>query len=124
MVDALAPTLSLLQPTIVILSVSVKNFCVTVNQLSISKTSLYHIALCVSQDAVAVNPVLFPLSSIYLSSRKHANPVPVALAGGPAGTRLRDGGILGDLAPTVLELMALPQPEEMTGRSLLVRANE
>jgi 2,3-bisphosphoglycerate-independent phosphoglycerate mutase len=35
------------------------------------------------------------------------------------GRRLRDGG-LADLAPTVLELMHLPQPEEMTGRSLIV----
>ena len=36
---------------------------------------------------------------------------------------LRDGGVLGDLAPTLLELMRLPQPEEMTGASLLIRAN-
>lgn len=35
------------------------------------------------------------------------------------GARLRDGGVLGDVAPTVLELMALPQPEAMTGTSLL-----
>jgi 2,3-bisphosphoglycerate-independent phosphoglycerate mutase len=32
---------------------------------------------------------------------------------------LRDGGRLGDLAPTVLELMGLEQPAAMTGRSLL-----
>ncbi len=49
------------------------------------------------------------------------NPVPVVLAGGPEGAALRDGR-LADLAPTVLELMGLPQPEEMTGRSLLVPA--
>jgi 2,3-bisphosphoglycerate-independent phosphoglycerate mutase len=36
-----------------------------------------------------------------------------------AGRRLRDGG-LADLAPTLLELMELPVPEEMTGRSLIV----
>ncbi|MEC8294423.1 MAG: 2,3-bisphosphoglycerate-independent phosphoglycerate mutase [Pseudomonadota bacterium] len=46
------------------------------------------------------------------------NPVPVALVGGPAGATLRNGR-LADLAPTLLELMGLPQPEEMTGRSLL-----
>lgn len=51
------------------------------------------------------------------------NPVPVILVGGPEGARLRDGGVLGDLAPTLLELMRLPQPEEMTGASLLIRAN-
>ena len=46
------------------------------------------------------------------------NPVPVALCGGPAHARLADGR-LSDLAPTVLELMGLPRPEEMTGRSLI-----
>ncbi|MFC3613294.1 2,3-bisphosphoglycerate-independent phosphoglycerate mutase [Lutimaribacter marinistellae] len=46
------------------------------------------------------------------------NPVPVALVGGPDGARLRDGR-LSDLAPTILALMDLPQPKEMTGRSLL-----
>lgn len=46
------------------------------------------------------------------------NPVPVALVGGPADARLRDGRLC-DLAPTVLQLMGLPQPPEMTGESLL-----
>jgi 2,3-bisphosphoglycerate-independent phosphoglycerate mutase len=46
------------------------------------------------------------------------NPVPVILVGGPAGATLRDGR-LADLAPTVLSLMGLPQPPEMTGTSLL-----
>jgi 2,3-bisphosphoglycerate-independent phosphoglycerate mutase len=48
------------------------------------------------------------------------NPVPVVLAGGPDGVRLRDGR-LADLAPTLLELMGLEQPGEMTGRSLIAR---
>jgi 2,3-bisphosphoglycerate-independent phosphoglycerate mutase len=48
------------------------------------------------------------------------NPVPVALVGGPAGAGLR-AGRLADLAPTLLELMALPLPPEMTGASLIVR---
>jgi 2,3-bisphosphoglycerate-independent phosphoglycerate mutase len=47
------------------------------------------------------------------------SPVPVVLFGGPPGARLRDGGRLADLAPTLLALMGLPQPPEMTGRSLL-----
>ena len=48
------------------------------------------------------------------------NPVPLILVGGAEGARLSDG-VLGDLAPTILELMNLPQPAEMTGRSLLNR---
>jgi 2,3-bisphosphoglycerate-independent phosphoglycerate mutase len=48
------------------------------------------------------------------------NPVPVALVGGPAGVRLRDGR-LADLAPTVLDLMGLDLPPEMTGRTLIQR---
>jgi 2,3-bisphosphoglycerate-independent phosphoglycerate mutase len=46
------------------------------------------------------------------------NPVPVALVGGPEGTTLHDGR-LSDLAPTLLQLMGLEQPPEMTGKSLL-----
>lgn len=46
------------------------------------------------------------------------NPVPAALCGGPARARLADGR-LSDLAPTVLELMGLPKPDEMTGKSLI-----
>jgi 2,3-bisphosphoglycerate-independent phosphoglycerate mutase len=47
------------------------------------------------------------------------NPVPVALIGGPEGARLRDGGRLADLAPTILHLMGLEKPQEMTGESLI-----
>ena len=47
------------------------------------------------------------------------NPVPVILVGGPPGTRLGNGR-LGDLAPTLLGLMGLPLPPEMTGRSLML----
>ena len=44
-------------------------------------------------------------------------PVPLVLVT-PGGGALRDG-ILADIAPTVLALMGIPQPPEMTGRSLL-----
>jgi 2,3-bisphosphoglycerate-independent phosphoglycerate mutase len=47
------------------------------------------------------------------------NPVPVALVGGPEGATLREGR-LADLAPTLLQLMDLPQPDEMTGKSLII----
>jgi 2,3-bisphosphoglycerate-independent phosphoglycerate mutase len=49
------------------------------------------------------------------------NPVAVVLVGGPPGARLRDGR-LSDLAPTVLDLMGIAPPPEMTGRSLMTRA--
>jgi 2,3-bisphosphoglycerate-independent phosphoglycerate mutase len=48
------------------------------------------------------------------------NPVPVLLLGADGGT-LADGR-LADIAPTLLELMGLPQPAEMTGTSLLRKA--
>ncbi|MCL3881782.1 2,3-bisphosphoglycerate-independent phosphoglycerate mutase [Marivita sp. GX14005] len=46
------------------------------------------------------------------------NPVPVVLFGGPDGARLGNGR-LADLAPTLLDLMGLPKPDEMTGKSLI-----
>jgi 2,3-bisphosphoglycerate-independent phosphoglycerate mutase len=48
------------------------------------------------------------------------NPVPVALIGGPKGARLSSGR-LADLAPTLLDLMGLDLPPEMTGTSLIQR---
>jgi len=47
------------------------------------------------------------------------NPVPVVLVGGPEGAQLRNGR-LADLAPTLLQLMGLKVPPEMTGQSLIV----
>jgi len=47
------------------------------------------------------------------------NPVPVVLYGGPVGASLRAGGRLADLAPTLLDLMEMPKPKEMTGMSLI-----
>lgn len=46
------------------------------------------------------------------------NPVPVVLVDGPKGATLHNGR-LADLAPTLLQLMGLPQPDEMTGKSLI-----
>ena len=45
------------------------------------------------------------------------NPVPLVLIGAE-GIKLKEGK-LADLAPTMLELMELPKPEEMTGESLI-----
>ena len=47
------------------------------------------------------------------------NPVPL-LAVGVEG-EIISGGVLADLAPTMLDIMGVPQPEEMTGKSLLKR---
>ena len=46
------------------------------------------------------------------------NPVPVIMVGGPKGAALHQGR-LSDLAPTLLDLMNLPKPPEMTGHSLI-----
>jgi 2,3-bisphosphoglycerate-independent phosphoglycerate mutase len=45
------------------------------------------------------------------------NPVPLVVT--RTSLRLRDGGILADVAPTALELLGIDQPEAMTGRSLI-----
>ncbi len=45
------------------------------------------------------------------------NPVPLIVTS--EGLELRDRGILADVAPTALDLLGIPQPEAMTGRSLL-----
>ncbi|NLM48021.1 MAG: 2,3-bisphosphoglycerate-independent phosphoglycerate mutase [Epulopiscium sp.] len=49
------------------------------------------------------------------------NPVPFILVNAGEGIGLKEGGRLADIAPTLLDLMGLEKPEEMTGNSLLVR---
>ncbi len=46
------------------------------------------------------------------------NPVPLVIVNAAQGLHLEHGG-LADLAPTLLDLLNLPQPEEMTGHSLI-----
>jgi 2,3-bisphosphoglycerate-independent phosphoglycerate mutase len=51
------------------------------------------------------------------------NPVPICYAapdGSDGDRQLRDGGTLADIAPTILELIDVDQPNEMTGKSLFV----
>jgi 2,3-bisphosphoglycerate-independent phosphoglycerate mutase len=46
------------------------------------------------------------------------NPVPLIVTA--AGLELRpEGGILADVAPTVLDLLGIEQPSQMTGKSLI-----
>lgn len=49
------------------------------------------------------------------------NPVPFILVNADPSYKLREGGCLADIAPTLIELMGLEQPKEMTGKSLLVK---
>ena len=46
------------------------------------------------------------------------NPVPFLVAG-LGDVKLRQGVVLADIAPTMLKVMGLPQPEEMTGKSII-----
>ena len=50
------------------------------------------------------------------------NNVPFIMANSPAGWKLKGDGVLGDVAPTVLAAMGLPQPQEMSGESLLIKS--
>ena len=49
------------------------------------------------------------------------NPVPIILVTSNKDLKLKSGGKLADLAPTMLELMNLEKPKEMTGESLLIK---
>ncbi len=49
------------------------------------------------------------------------NPVPFLLINYDDNYTLREGGCLADIAPTLIEIMGMEQPEEMTGKSLLVK---
>ena len=50
------------------------------------------------------------------------NRVPFVMANAPEGWALRkEYGVLGDVAPTILDAMGIEQPKEMSGTSLLVR---
>jgi 2,3-bisphosphoglycerate-independent phosphoglycerate mutase len=49
-----------------------------------------------------------------------SNPVPIILVDGVKGTRLRDGGSLRDVAPTMLGILEVEKPKEMTGEDLRI----
>ena len=49
------------------------------------------------------------------------NPVPFILVNADSSYTLREGGCLADIIPTLIELMGMEQPAEMTGKSLLVK---
>ncbi len=49
------------------------------------------------------------------------NPVPFILVNADPSWKLREGGCLADIAPTLIEVMGLEQPKEMTGKSLIIK---
>lgn len=49
------------------------------------------------------------------------NPVPFILVNADPAYKLRENGCLADIVPTLIELMGMEQPKEMTGKSLLVK---
>ena len=49
------------------------------------------------------------------------NPVPFILVNADESYTLRENGCLADIIPTLIELMGMKQPEEMTGKSLLIK---
>ncbi len=79
------------------------------------------ITLIVTADHGTVEEWLYPDGAVNTGHTK--NPVPFILADfssdEPSRWVLRERGELTDVAPTALELLGLPVPEEMTGRSLI-----
>ena len=49
------------------------------------------------------------------------NPVPFILVNADPSYTLREGGCLADIVPTLIELMGMEKPAEMTGKSLLIK---
>jgi 2,3-bisphosphoglycerate-independent phosphoglycerate mutase len=72
-------------------------------------------ALLITADHGNADNMLEPDGSP--NTQHSLNPVPVIVTAEVGG--LRNGGILADVAPTLLELMGEEQPDEMTGDSLI-----
>ena len=50
-----------------------------------------------------------------------ANPVPIILINYDSAYTLREGGCLADIAPTLIDMMGMEKPADMTGESLLIK---
>jgi len=72
-------------------------------------------ACVVTADHGNAEQMLEPDGSV--NTAHSLNPVPIIVTAGTGP--LGEGGILADVAPTVLELLGAPQPAQLTGRSLL-----
>lgn len=76
-------------------------------------------ALLVTADHGNAEEKVDPKTKLPLTAHS-TNPVPFILAADNfKGQKLHEGGALCDIAPTLLELLHIPIPEEMTGKSLL-----
>jgi 2,3-bisphosphoglycerate-independent phosphoglycerate mutase len=76
-------------------------------------------ALVITADHGNADNMLEPDGSP--NTQHSLNPVPLIVTAEVGG--LHDGGILADVAPTILELLSQDQPEAMTGRSLIEDAS-
>ena len=72
--------------------------------------------VCVTADHGNADQMLDPVTHDVFTAHT-TNPVPFIVAG--TDCELRSGGRLADIAPTMLELMKLDKPDEMTGESLI-----
>jgi 2,3-bisphosphoglycerate-independent phosphoglycerate mutase len=75
-------------------------------------------ALLITADHGNAETMRDPVTGETLTSHT-LNRVPVVLVNGPREVKSLADGVLADVAPTLLALMGLPQPKEMTGRSLM-----
>lgn len=75
-------------------------------------------SVLVTADHGNVEEMIDPKTGGVMTSHS-TNPVPLVLVSNQQGELSAEGGALCDLAPTVLALMGLAQPEEMTGRTLV-----
>ena len=73
--------------------------------------------LLITADHGNVEQMLDPVSGQSLTAHT-TNPVPLLFHGRPGA--LKPAGALRDLAPTMLDLLGIPQPSEMTGQTLFV----
>lgn len=75
-------------------------------------------ALCITADHGNLEEMEDPVTHAPMTAHT-TNPVPFLVVGAEPGTQVEDGG-LSDIAPTLLDLLELPEPEAMTGHSLLL----
>ena len=75
-------------------------------------------ALCITADHGNLEEMEDPVTHAPMTAHT-TNPVPFLVVGAEPGTQVEDGG-LSDIAPTLLDLLELPELEAMTGHSLLL----
>ena len=76
---------------------------------------------CVGKAVDAVKEQLIDEETGEPFTAHTTNQVPFILVNADPSYKLREGGCLADIAPTLIELMGMEQPKEMSGKSLLVK---